>query len=138
MTGSTFYLVQRAVGGGPSWYHDEHNPHPSGVPVRLFAREEDAVAHKNELEARARREVYPFSTYNVSDNVTRLSEKQVIDRLIKLGVKPPQSEKHYNYRDWTKWWSRVGDEVTQEQLDAIWTLLDRLEYYSIVEVQLAD
>jgi hypothetical protein len=113
-----------------------------GLPLAVFAREESARARKAELEAEERQDLNPFlfiggdPEYSLQQ-VSTLSEKKFVARLKKLFPKValPRPGK-YQERDWVGWWEKHADSQTEHQRQAVWGLLDKLEFYKILPTEL--
>jgi hypothetical protein len=113
---------------------------PLGLPLAVFADEKSAKARKSELEAHEREELNPFlfvgdEEYTLQE-VSSLNAKEFDERLKKLfpGIALPKPSK-YEERDWVGWWEQHADARSEEERQAVWALLDRLEFYRVLPTE---
>jgi hypothetical protein len=114
---------------------------PLGLPLAVFADEKAAKARKAELEAEERQELNPFlfvagEEYGLQD-VSTLSADEFAERVKKLFPKVPLPRAgKYKERDWVGWWEQHADSRTEDQRQAVWGLLDKLEFYKVLPTEL--
>lgn len=140
------YLVQRMSwtvwdddGRGQCTRHEEDQ----GVPVRAFRSEAAAQAYCAELEAEARRELNPFQFHHGEIGLLTADEDEdrFLEGVARLGLEAPTSERYHNennpdYVDYAVWWDAVQATLTPEQREGVWSLLDDLCLYVVVETTL--
>jgi hypothetical protein len=144
--GEVFALVRRGweENYGDDWnfrrIETEDDDRTLGRPVAVFADRAAAEARKGELEQEARDELNPFLFLNdeeyLLEEVTSRTQEEFIAAVKKLfpKVRLPRAGK-YGQRDWIGWWDKLAGELNEEQRQAIWGLLDRLEFYGIVPIE---
>lgn len=133
----TVYIVQRV-----EWGYDDNWFYPEGdTPIKAFRSREGAEAHRREREAIQRREIKePSDEYGWKRNLTwnfgplgeisSLTEAELNDRVRGLGLPEMTMD------DEEAWWETIWDTMTPEQEDAFWQLFDRLQFFTVVEVEL--
>ena len=111
-----------------------------GVPVGAFVTRAEASKYATELMAEARRELNPFLF--VCDELCGIvegGEDDLLAALAQLDLPEPTHEMRSSvgirYIDWPRWYDDLADTLTDEERDAIWALLDRVELYRVVEVE---
>lgn len=107
-----------------------------GEPVLACASEEKAIGLARKLEQEARKLLPPFTSGD-PDTWSSLGLKELAARLEKLGLRDLPSLGIAGWkasRHWRRWWDEHGGDLTPEQVDAIWKLLDQVELYRVVEV----
>jgi hypothetical protein len=112
-----------------------------GRPVAVFSDRQAAQAHKKELERQERSALDPFTFVGPGDydlrDVSSLSAEQFAARLEELVPKAPLPQPgEYGEPKWTEWWAKVADTLSDEQRQAVWGLLDRLEFYHVLPTQI--
>jgi len=131
------HLLQRIA-----WSPDHHEDYrrgrcfrhesPAGTPVAAFATKEEASKCAAASTAEARRELNPFQfMVNGVEALTNRSEQELLLAIARLGHAVWISK----YFDWVRWYDEIADALVEEERDAIWNLLDRLELYRVVEVE---
>jgi hypothetical protein len=135
----TIYMVQRRPCQAPDgWIRFEEAREPYGVPVAAFRERSLADEYRLEMERVARRDLSPFELGPIHD-LTSLSEVHLADRILALGLRPPnvkERERYHGY--WARWWDRTAGRLTEEQREAIWNLMDRLSLYFVLPLDLED
>jgi hypothetical protein len=108
-----------------------------GRPLAVFTDKRKAEARKEKLEREERAVLDPF-TFVGSDEyslqeVSSLSVEEFEAKLKELAPKArlPRPGR-YDERDWTDWWAKYADTLSEEQRQSVWELLDRLEFYQVL------
>ena len=109
---------------------------PSRVPLCLFSERSQADAWRAKLECAARINLCPFTLSPDLQELTSLSEEQLQDRILDLGLMPAVEWVEVGWLDWVRWWEETVPSMTAAQVDAIWDLLDRLHLYQVVALEL--
>jgi hypothetical protein len=134
--GRAIYLVQRLV--RPEFYEAYMERENVGLPVHACARAEDAERRRQELEQEARRVVCPF-LLGAPTEYSTLEAPDLADRFRALGLRRlPRTFDWESAADWLRWWDEHAETLTHEQRHGIWEALDRLRFYEVVEIELAD
>jgi hypothetical protein len=70
-------------------------------------------------------------------DISSLSAEQFRARLKELAPKArlPRPNR-YGERDWVGWWAKYADTLTEEQRQAVWGLLDKLEFYRVLPTEI--
>jgi hypothetical protein len=143
--GQPIYLVLRkswATGCDAFWEHEEAfygQAGVTGVPVRAFTDESKAQQFLKECEQEARRDLCPihFVRGDLDEVVKGGGAKRFTKKLLELKVPLPSAKvlKEDIYGpSWQKWWDKVTGELTPEQREAIWNLLEPEPIYRIVAI----
>jgi hypothetical protein len=110
---------------------------PSGfvphVPLRLFGDRSAAEAYRDDLLARLRLGLNPFELQRQLSELTSLKPAAFYVCLWGLNVAPPVMD---DVIDWPRWWRETAPDLTREQIEAVWQLLDRLRLVEVVELPL--
>jgi hypothetical protein len=111
-----------------------------GRPVAVFTDRESAEARKEHLEREERESLDPFTFLGPDDSyleeVSSLNADVFAARLKELVPKArlPRAGK-YSDRDWAGWWAKHADALSEEQRQAVWGLLDKLEFYHVLPTE---
>jgi hypothetical protein len=122
------YVVQRLnwrrIAGG-------YRRIPGSTRLHSHPDFESAEHHRRALERQAREKVNPFACGGAAlHHQTSLDEGRLHDWLLDAGVDPPPGG---DARDWKGWWEREQTRWTEAQRDAVWSVLDRVKFYEVVE-----
>jgi hypothetical protein len=131
------YVVQK-VGWtfNDQWYYRDGQE--DDEPIIAYATRERAEAERLRLERAEWKEAgSPLSYGAYLENVSSLTEAEFIERLEALGLMPDRlrGERHIYWRDW---WEMIEDDLTDEQREALWLMMDRLHLFEVVEVEVGD
>lgn len=116
------HLVQRRAGRTPA-------DRLSRVPVRLFADRTAADAHRDELNAAARKVVNPFHLLEVPDLIAEALEP------LRLPLPWPATE---DDEEWRGWWDLCQDDISEAQRTAVWELFADQPLFETLRVQVID
>ena len=107
----------------------------NGTPVMALTSQEKAIGLAQRLEREARKVLPPFYVGR-PDNWSSLGLTALVARLEKLGLKdlPDPVEAASRPREWRLWWDDHGGELSPEQVEAVWKLLDLVELYKVIEI----
>jgi hypothetical protein len=110
------------------------------VPVKSFLSREKAEAHRDELERKERGDQNPFMWGGLGESLadyTTLKAETFLDRVRALGVKPPRYDKRGRGKMFEVggWWEDVSERMTDEQRHAVWDLLDKVRFFTVVPMQ---
>jgi hypothetical protein len=121
------YVVQRRNW----WYNDEYHMPLDETPVKTFLSREKAEAYRLQQEHAARKKgefTNPFWLAGLSwDDWSSTSQEEFDRRLRELDVRP--LGRQYP----SEWWEEVERNLTDEQRNAIWDLLDRVQLFVVEE-----
>jgi hypothetical protein len=114
------------------WYNDEFNEaFDAGSPVQTFLSRDKAEAYRREKECTARKRgelTNPFWFQGLDwDDWSSLSQAAFDRRVSELGVEPLGRRPPYD------WWDKIEGDLTDEQRNVIWDLLDRVQLFEVVE-----
>lgn len=112
-----------------------------GTVLESFSVRARAEALCRRLEVEVREQVAsPFLIAEDLWALTTLEEETFIERIRALGLPPPEGRPYHGYviRDWTHWYDEIVDQVTSEQREGLWELLDRVRFYQVREIRLID
>jgi hypothetical protein len=120
---------------------DKAVPAAAGRPIAVFTDRAVAQSKRDELEREARATVNPFvfvEPYWLHD-YSSLSEEELQQALKRLHpeARRPRKAKYSGY-DWLGWWESNVDQMSPEQIDKVWQLLDRVHFYEVVQTSLAE
>ncbi len=147
--GRTAYLLQRRAlepGGFCTNYNGD--PTEGVVPLALYATRGAAEADAGWREAEARRVASPFDFPGYHHNIWYVTSREFPafrEGAERLGLYPRGKKRgrwgggewdRYMPHCWADLWDECVDELTDEQRDGVWGLLDRLHFYEVVEVTL--
>lgn len=116
------------------WYNDEyHQTLEPGTPVKTFLVREKAEVYRREKECSARKKgevTNPFSLQGLDwGDWASLPQGEFDQRMQQLGVTP------LGRNDPWGWWDDVVGDLTDEQRNAIWDLLDQISLFEVVETE---
>jgi hypothetical protein len=132
------YLVRRCFTAGTFGVgFDRNETGFLGTPVLACATAERAVQRRLELEAEARRVMAPFQD-DAPEEWCTLGVKRMRARLEALGLKGLPAPSTASGSDWRRWWDEHGGELTPEQIEGVWQLLDKVQFYEVVKVRLKE
>jgi hypothetical protein len=139
---SKLYLVVRLTWFGYGFVDGQREP--GGTPVAGFRRKTAASALCKRLQREAREEIAsPFRLCDDLDMLTTLSEDQFVASIEKLRLTPPalvdpSRSSPYNRRDWIGWYDSVAPSLTARQRQGLWKLLDRVQCYDVLAVEMEE
>jgi hypothetical protein len=156
--GTTAYLLQRQAIDPEGTFCTDNTGDPTEgqVPLALYPTRERAEAERRRCEEATRRLVSPFAfpapheycTGGDYLGVSSLTYTRFLKAARGLGVPLPRLPTtrtvsptgHCEYRSgpWLAWWDEHVDTMTEEQREAVWGLLDRLHFHTVVQVELSD
>ena len=131
----TYLIVQCIAASEHGLYAGVAATH-GGVPVMALESHEKAIGQARRLELEARKVLPPFHVSQPKD-WSSLGLKKLVGRLEKLGLRDlpdPDVDEWKADRLWRRWWDRHGGELSAEQVEAVWKLLDQVELYRVIEV----
>jgi hypothetical protein len=125
------YTVQRF-----DWfYNDEYQERfGNGTAVKTFRDRARAEEYRLREERKLRRSHFPnpFAMMGLGlESQTSLSLDEFREAIRKLGLYPP--ERAWDCYDW---WEQNKDDLTPEQEDALWGLLDQVRLLEVVETEI--
>jgi hypothetical protein len=133
-TGKKVYLVQKV-----RWERDWENPDwfycedpELGAPVKAFTDPNAAEAFRRGLERQERANRNPFQHGQELSELTSLPEGPLRDWLLDAGLTPPKAK--LNLAVLSGWWGHHEEEMTELQRDKVWEALDRLRFYTVVDL----
>jgi hypothetical protein len=113
----------------------------TGAPVLALDNEEKAIGQAGKLEREARKVIPPFHVGGGPETWSRLGTSALRESLEKLGLRdlPAADIEEYKAgRHWRRWWDEHGGELSPDQVEAVWKLLDLVEFYEVVRVWVRD
>lgn len=134
----TVYIVQKL-----HWeYNDNWFEREGDEPVTAFQSRDDALTSLNLLEDEARREfergksyglsTNPFRTFGGSERTTSLNPDALWASLNEAGILVQQpTDDLYD----ETWWDALWPRLSTEQRDSVWSLLDHVHFYEVVELE---
>jgi len=108
----------------------------SGRPLLALHSREKAIGEAERLEREARKVLPPFHVSR-PEKWSSLGLVGLVARLQELGLRDlpdPKTVGHGAARLFRHWWDEHGGELSAEQVEAVWELLDLVELYQVVEV----
>jgi hypothetical protein len=135
-----YYLVTR-LGWGSSGElqvtsYDGERSGP--VPVGLYKDRATAEARARAAERELQSALSPFCLSWRLDKITGLPWQKLREGLAALGVPDTESAPATDQLDggeWSEWWARVADRLTDEQRAAVWALFDRAKLFEVSRVE---
>jgi len=117
------------------WYNDEyHQPFDPGTPVKTFLSREKAEVYRREKECITRKKgelTNPFWLQGCDwGDWSSLSQAEFDRQMRTLGVEPLGRTSPYD------WWEDIVDDLTDEQRNRIWDLLDQINLFEVVETEI--
>jgi hypothetical protein len=104
---------------------------PGVVRLQTFDVEADALAERDALEERARRNVNPFCCGGpVLHYQTSFDEDRLHDWLLDADIEPPKRTN--KGRDWIWWWKVTSTNLNELQWAHVWKALDLLVFHEVV------
>lgn len=124
----TAYVVHQR-----SWnYNDEYFYAEGTFPLKTFLAREKAEEHRLSLEREGRTFDNPFEVEGLSlEEWTSLSKEELDAGLRKLKLNPPDHDDYYGW-----WTDEIEGTVTAKQRHGVYDLLDRVQFYEVVEVKI--
>jgi hypothetical protein len=133
-TRKAVYLVQKV-----RWEHNWETPEwllcpdpEVGAPVKAFTDRNTAEAFRLSLERQARAGRNPFQHGQLLADLTSLPEGPLRDWLLDAGLTPPQGK--LNPVALSGWWDHHANEMTELQRDKVWEALDRVRFYTVLDL----
>jgi len=109
------------------------------VPLRLFTDRPKAEEWANGLGRAARGQLNPFDLGYFITELTVLSEMELQERIVDLGLVPPDEHPGLQaWSDWRGWWEATVGTMAEAQRDGVWDLLDRLRLYEVFPLDLGE
>jgi hypothetical protein len=126
----------------PYWhYNDEYHYRQNDglTSYKAFRTREAAEAERAENEDFARHEMdmHPFQINGLCEweAWSSLPQDEAVARVEAMGLPPPGA----GYGDtlgWEDWWDEM--DLTFEQADAVWDMLDKIRFWEVIEVEVPD
>jgi hypothetical protein len=136
------YVVERL--SWHFWCDDGNQPccnsgeEQGGVPVEVFANQSRARALCKDLERQARAEVCPFQFHHAEpEMLSSKSEKEFHKAIRRIGLPLPTAPEG-GYVNWYHWWQGVEPTLTPDQREAVWDLLDQVQFYRVGSCELEE
>jgi hypothetical protein len=129
------YLVQKV-----RWERNWENPKEwyfcpdpeAGAPIKAFTDRNAAEAFRLSLERQARAGCNPFQHGHDLADLTALPEGPLRDWLLDAGLTPPKWK--LNPVVLSGWWDQHAEAMTELQRDKVWEALDRVRFYTVVDL----
>lgn len=106
-------------------------------PLKSFLTPEKAEVHRLKLERDHRKDSNPFEYGGYGDELSDYSThtaNKFCDRLREVDIAPPSLNRQGKLASGSlyDWWEKIQDDLTSEQSDIVWDLLDRVRFYRVV------
>ncbi len=148
MDKQTVYVVQE-IGWG---YHDEWFFRAGEQPIKAFTRREAAEAYWQEKERMAREAIMNTSPWDRGNShwscnivatfgnlPTSLTAKEFASKAREIGLPPvPYVFEEGSVEDalWSdEWWVTAWKTLRPDRTDLLWSLLDCLNFYEVIEME---
>jgi hypothetical protein len=133
----TYIVVRAALSEDDEVEGDSDMPFLPRMPVRAFARREEAEALCQALRLRAMRELRPFDVGTTA--FVAPDEEEVIKGVERLGLpllrRSGQSQGARGLGlDLEAWWPRVATQITDEQRAGLWELFEIPPLFEVREM----
>jgi hypothetical protein len=137
----TVYLVQKL-----HWeYNDNWFEREGDEPVKAFESRDDALLWAELLEDEARRELEkgegvgfsanPLRVFGGTERATSLTYDALWEKLDEAALLyPPPNDDLYEQA----WWRALWPRITPVQRDWLWSLLDGVRFYEVIETELEE
>lgn len=105
------------------------------APERVFATKKAAQAFADARNRELRTLVNPFADGS-PEYLVKGGDKAFLALVKKLGLALPAMRKNLTYIAWEEWWDRAYFDMSDEQRDAIWSALDKYQWYKVKATEL--
>jgi hypothetical protein len=109
------------------------------VPEAIYFGPEAAERERARRERAVRELLNPFwFSSGSSRGMTALSNETFRARVCELGLipPPPVPTGYGDGANWVEWWEVESANWTAEQRNAVWDLLDKVQLFDVVEIEL--
>jgi hypothetical protein len=103
-----------------------------GRPVKLFTDKRSAEHFRAECEKKARQARNPFLHGEALEDLTSMPPGVFHDWLADANIAAPPVTP-FDPVAWYTWWQ--GEDLTEEQREKVWQALDRVPFFTVVQVE---